>query len=516
MAFERLSAQDATFLHLEEANAPMHVGAIAIFGPLSVRDPGGGIAIDAIRSLVASRLPRLPRYRMRLAYTPLTGHPVWVDDPFFDLRYHIRYVCLPPGSSAEAFEDLATSFLSQKLDRSRPLWEILVAEGLEGGRIGALFKAHHALIDGLSGVDMLILLLGLAPTTEVSEPPRWEPRELPGGRALLEGELRRRALLPLGLVATARSALAQPRAALAGLRSHAVGVGQLLRLALQSGAETPLNDATGPNRRLATFRVELTAVKRVRRALGGTINDVVLAITAGGLRRFFEMRGQPSSGDVRALIPLSTRTDVERGTLGNKLAVLSAALPVAEPDPRRRLEATRRAMDGLKSSKVALGNDVLNRAAEWTDARLLSETLKLAMRLRSAHLMVTNIRGPADPLYFLDAPLLEVYPAAPLWPGQTLTVGVMSYGDWLHWGFAADADRVPDVDQFVDAIRAEVHELSKAAREVEALAPPSEAPRPEGAVEELRTPGLRPVGGRRPRPRRKPAPGPSVPSPPPG
>lgn len=510
MTFERLSAQDATFLHLESAHAPMHVGAIAIFGPLSVRDPGGGIAIDAIRSLVASRLPRLPRYRMRLAHTPITGHPVWVDDPFFDLRYHIRYVCLPPGSSAAAFEDLAASFLSQKLDRARPLWEILVAEGLEGGRTGALFKAHHALIDGLSGVDMLILLLGLAPTTEVPEPPRWEPRETPGGVALLQGELRRRARMPLGALAAARAALAQPRAAFDGLRAHAVGTAQLLQLALQSSAETPLNGATGPNRRLGTFRVELSAVKRIKRNLGGTINDAVLAITGGALRRFFEMRGLAPAGEVRALIPVSTRSDVERGTLGNKLAVLAAPLPVGEPDPRRRVDAARRAMEGLKSSKVALGNELLTMAAEWTDPRLLSQTLKLAMRLRSAHLMVTNMRGPADPLYFLDAPLLEVYPAAPLWPGQTLTVGVMSYGDWLHWGFAADADHVPDVDQFVDAVRAEVHELAKLAGELEALAGGAsrEASTQRPADEPRRPRTVRAGAPRKLRPASRPAPSP--------
>ena len=348
---------------------------------------------------------------------------------------------------------------------------------------------------------MLILLLGIAPTTEVPVPPRWEPRETPAGLALLQAELRRRGLLPLGMLAAARAAIAQPRAALDGLRAHAVGTGQLLQLALQPGAETPLNGDTGPNRRLGTFRVELSAVKRIKRNLGGTINDAVLAITGGALRRFFEMRGLQPAGDVRALIPVSTRSDVESGTLGNKLAVLAASLAIREPDPRKRLEAARRARGGLKSSEIARGNELLTMAAEWTHPRLLAQTLKIAMRLRSAHLMVTNMRGPADPLYFLDAPLLEVYPAAPLWPGQTLTVGVLSYGDWLHWGFAADADHVPDVDQFVDAVRAEVHELAKIASEVEALAggasreastrrPADEPPRPRtlraGAPRKLR------------------------------
>lgn len=474
MAYERLSSQDAVFLQLEEANAPMHVGAVALFGPTSVRGPGEAVSIEAVRSLVASRLPRLPRYRMRLAWTPVTADPVWVDDPFLDLTYHVRHVSLPREGDAQAFKELAAGFLSQKLDRARPLWEILVVSGLESGRIGAVFKAHHALIDGISGVDILILLLGIAPETNVPEAPRWEPREIPAGLALFQNEMRRRAALPLGLVAAAREALRNPRESLRAARDHALGVGHLLQLAFTAGSETPLSGDTGPNRRLATMRVELGDIKRIKRGLGGTVNDAVMAIVAGALRRFFEIRGVRADGlDVKAMIPVSTRSDVERGTLGNKLAVVSASLPVGEPDPRKRLARVRSAMDAMKSSKVALGNEVFTRIADWTSPQLLSGALKAAMRFRSVHLMVTNMRGPAEPLYFLDAPLLEVYPAAPLWPGQSLNVAVMSYRGFLHWGIGADANAVPDVETFLDAIRAETQDLCKLALEVEEAGPSS-------------------------------------------
>lgn len=466
MAYERLAAQDAAFLDLEDDHLPMHVGAIAVFGPTLFQTPGGTLAMNTVYDLVASRLPLLPRYRMRLARTPLTGHPIWVDDSFFELRYHIRHVCLPAECSAEAFDELASRFLSQKLDRSRPLWEILIADGLEGGRIGAVFKAHHALIDGVSGVDMLILLLGTTPSAEVPEPPDWEPRPVPAAWTLVSDELRRRTSLPLAWIGATRAALADPRGAASGLRDRALGVGQVLQYAMNPGPVTPLNGSTGPNRRLARFRVELEEIKKVRRSLGGTVNDIAVAIAAGALRRFFAGRGvQPDRLDVRAMIPVSTRTEVDRGKLGNKLAVLLAPLPVGKRDPHQRLLQVRHTMDELKTSKAGLGNEMINLLAEWTSPQLISEMVRLSARLRAMHVMVTNIRGPAEPLYFLDAPLLEVYPAAPLWPGQTLTMGIMSYSGWLHWGLAVDADHLPDVDHLTDAVRVEIQELSKMARE---------------------------------------------------
>lgn len=465
MGHERLSAQDAAFLDLENGDLPMHVGAVARFGPTAFRS-AGGVSMEAVRQLVASRLPALPRYRRRLDAIPLTGHPIWVDDRFFDLRYHIRHVSLPAEGASAALDELARAFFSQKLDRSRPLWEIVVADGLPMGQIGALFKAHHALIDGVSGVDMLILLLGLSPTREVPVPVRWEARAKTSAPLLLLEELRRRTSLPAAWLGMAREAVGAPRATLAAARDRVVGLGQVLGYALDAGADTPLNAGTGPNRRLATLRVGLDEIKELKRTLGGTLNDVAVAIAAGGLRRFFAGRGaSPDGFDVRAMIPVSTRADIERGTLGNKLAVLIAPIPVDEGDPRARLAKVRETLDGLKSSRAALGNEVINLAAEWTTPRVISETIRMAARRRAMHVMVTNIRGPSEPLYFLDAPLLEVYPSAPLWPEQTLTIGIMSYGGWLHWGLTVDADHFEDVEDLADAIRLEIQELAKLARE---------------------------------------------------
>jgi WS/DGAT/MGAT family acyltransferase len=463
---ERLSAQDAVFLELENANTPLHIGATAIFDVTPIRRPDGTLPVDSIRAVIASRMGMLPRYRMRIMWTPISGHPVWIDDDCFHVRHHLQLVQLPPPGDARALDEVVTEFLSHKLDRGRPLWEILIVDGLENGRAAAVLKAHHALTDGVSGVDMMMLMLSLNPSSLVPDPPAWTPRPAPTPRELIESDLRHRASLSLGWLGSVREGVRTPGALLASARDRVLGAAESSRALFRAGIDTPLNATLGSNRSLYTLRVELDIIKGLKNFFGGTLNDVVVAIVAGALRRFLSDRGVPVDGiELRAIIPVSTRSDVERGTLGNKLAVLVAPLAAGEADVRKRIETTRETMEGLKSSKQALGVEVLTAIAELAVPAVMTSALEYLLSRRSANLMITNIRGPSDPFYCLEAPMLEAYPAPPLWTGQTLAVGVLSYGGFLHWGLVVDPDRLPDADQLVDAVRNEIAELEKLAHQ---------------------------------------------------
>ena len=463
MSFERLTAQDVFFYELEDADTPLHIGALAFFSKLV---PGSTVPIEDVRRAIVARLPLLPRYRMRVVETPWSGRPAWVDDVHFDITHHVRLASLPRPGGAREFDEVVGEFLSERLDRGRPLWQVRVIDGLEGDRAAALFKAHHCLTDGTSAVDMLLLLLAPQPAATVPEPPAWTPRPEPSAFDLLRGELDARAALGRSVRDFALGAARDPRSAVGFVTDRTRGIREAAGSALTWGSATTLNGALGPDRHLRTLRIELDDVKAIRRAFGGTVNDVVVALVTGALARFLAARGE-RLGDmtVRASIPVSTRTDVEHGTLGNKLALLPATLPIEIRDPVRRFQAVRRTLDGLKGSKLAFGMEVANWLAEWTTPSLLTAGSRFSLRLHATHLMITNIRGPADPLYCLAYPMLEAYPAPPLSPGQTLSIGVLSYADFLHWGLVCDPRRLTDLDALVDALRTEIAELRKLAAE---------------------------------------------------
>jgi WS/DGAT/MGAT family acyltransferase len=461
--FERLPAGDAVFLDLEELDAPMHVGAVAILDARPLLGADERLPIERLEDLLASRLHLLPRYRKRLAWTPLTGHPVWIDDDRFDVRNHLRHVALPRRGGRVALQKIVGDFFSQKLDRGRPLWEILLVEGFEEGRLAGLVKAHHALMDGVSGVDFLILLLSPQPSDETAPARPWRPAPPPTRAELLAAELRQRAELGFGWLRSARAALRDPARAAGAVRDYVGGVASLGPMLLP-GSPTPFNRPVGPNRHVRTLRVPLDEVKRLRRTYGGTVNDLVVALAAGALRRLLVARGVDAGRlDLRATIPISTRSDAERGTMGNKLAVTAVRLPVGEADPRARVRAARAAMETLKASRQALATDLVAHLAEWTSPTVLGETLKLTLGLRATHLLLTNVRGPADPFYCLRAPLLELFPVPELFRNQTLGVAVMSYAGFLHWGVTVDGSALADGEALVDCLRTEISELGKQA-----------------------------------------------------
>jgi len=461
---QALSAQDSVFLELEASGVPMHIGAMLVFDGGSLRDANGACDLGTVRSVLESRLHRAEKTRWRVQKVPFSGRYVWVDDDRFRLDYHLRHIALPaPGSRAQ-LDAIGSDFFSRGLDLTRPLWEILVVDGLENGHLAALCKFHHAMIDGLAGVELLNLLLRVEPSRESESPSSWEARRAPGPRELAQEEAERRVGLARSAARGLLDAVRNPSASLATTREHALGIAHTLRAIASPSSRLSFNEAIGSSRSVERFRVELDEFKTIKRRFGGTINDLVLALVAGGLRRYLRAHDwDPDELQARALIPVSTRSDLDHSGLGNKIAVVVSELPVAEPDPLRRLEAVCRASDQTKSSRQALGTELVTHLAEWTAPALLTQTLLLSTRMRAANLMVTNIRGPGVPLYVLDAPLLEVYPVAELWPEQGLNVAVFSYAGFLHFGVNADPDIVEDVGDFCALMREEFAELAKLA-----------------------------------------------------
>jgi WS/DGAT/MGAT family acyltransferase len=457
-AFERLSAQDLSFLVGETPAAPMHVAGIQILelGPLATAS--GGVDFAAVRRGYEAVLHRIPRYRQKLVWTPLLGGAAWVDDPHFQLDFHLRHTALPRPGTVEQLKRLAGRLVAQPLHRERPLWELWVIEGLLGDRFAVLSKLHHCMIDGVSGVDLAMILMSTTPAAALEEPPPYVPRPTPSGVELLWRELRRRARLPLrlagGLAGLGRGAAGELAARLRAIR-------ELLGFAVRPASGTPLNGEIGPHRRCDWLAHSLADVKALRRAAGCTVNDVVLATVAGAVRGYLLSRGvDPGALDFRVSAPVSVRGEAERGRLGNRVSSWILGLPLGEADPRARLLAVRRATEALKRSKQALGVETMMQLAEWTPPVLLGLGARAAQGPINA--LVTNVPGPQFPLYLLGARLLELIPLAPLLPNLGLVIGLFSYDGRLFWGLNADYELVPDLARFAAGIDAAFSELAAA------------------------------------------------------
>ena len=464
--YERLGVQDKTFLDLERPSEPQHIAAITIFEAGRLARPDGGVDIERVRAYVASRLHRLPRYRQRLAWIPVERHPVWVDDPHFQIDYHIRHTALPRPGDERQLKRLAGRLLSQRLDRAKPLWEIWFVEGLEGGdRCAMVAKTHHCMIDGIAGVDLMAILLTPDPDAEPEPSPPFEPRPAPAGIDLLAGEIGRRVTSWVGALGRTPAALREPGQIADRVRESVVAVGETLGAAFRPESDTQINQPLGPHRRIDWRDLELSRVRAVKDRLGGTVNDVVLATVAGALRRFLGLRRLDVDAlRIRANVPVSLRSRDERGTLGNRIALFMAELPVAEPDALKRLARVHETMERLKHSRQAMGAEVLAAVSEWTSATLLSLAVRTSARGRPYNLVVTNVPGPQLPLYLLGARMERCYPVVNLQPNQGLGVGLFSYAGTLGWGFTADRDQAPDLYLFADAVLASFEELERLAR----------------------------------------------------
>ena len=422
----------------------------------------------------------MPRYRQRLAFVPFNqGRPVWVDDPHFKTAFHVRHTALPRPGGEDELQRLAGRVFSQPLDRSRPLWELWLVEGLADDRFALLSKTHHALVDGVSGVDIATVLFDSSPDPmPVTAPEReWIPRPLPSDTQLLADALVERAVIPGEIVRGVRAALRGPRALTERVGKGLAGLGAMAWAGLQAAPPSPFNVRIGPHRRFAWVRGDLAEFKAIKNALGGTVNDVVLAAVAGGLGRYMRLHGHNTDDVVlRAMVPVSVRADVERGALGNRVAAMWAPLPVGVTDPVGRLQTISAAMKDIKASGQAVGAEVLTALSGFAPPTIMAQAGRLQARQRLFNLVVTNVPGPQHPLYVLGRELLALYPMVPLAENTALGIAIMSYNGQLNFGLTADFDALSDVQTLCDELTSAIEELAGAAG-AEARAPPPATPR---------------------------------------
>jgi WS/DGAT/MGAT family acyltransferase len=461
MANDRLTALDSSFLHLED-NQPshMHVASVTIF-------EGAAPSYEDFADSIAARLHLVPRYRQKLAFVPFgQGRPRWVDDPTFNITYHVRATALPPPGEEEQLRVLAGRVFSQRLDRDKPLWEVWVVEGLEGNRFALLSKVHHSLVDGVSGADLMTVLFDATrePGPAAEPAAKWQPRPLPSDSQLLAEALIERSTEPGEIVRTIRHAFRGPREFARNTLEALGGVSALARGTLRPAPASPYNGPIGPHRRFTWVRVRLDDVKSIKNSLGGTVNDVVLATVTGGLRRHLHARGVPTADlTLRAMVPVSVRSDLEQGALGNRVAAMMAPLPVWCENPSVRLDVVQDAMRNLKSSGQAVGAEVLTRIGGFAPPTIMAQATRIGARQRAFNLVVTNVPGPQFPLYVGGHELLDVFPMVPLAPNQRLGIALMSYNGAINFGLIGDYDSMPDLEDFARHLAESLEELADAA-----------------------------------------------------
>ncbi len=451
---QRLSPQDAAFLHLEDAVSHMHIGAVAILeGP----PPG----YEALARMVRAHLPNVPRYRQKVHFVPIAlGRPVWVDDPHFNLGYHLRHTALPPPGGDEELRNLVGRVMSQQLDRGKPLWEMWIIEGLSEGRWAVITKLHHCMVDGIAGTELLTVILDTERDPELPAPDDWHAERQPSGAELTVRALARRAVSPYEQLRAVRSAARSPRRAAGTAAAAAHGLWSM------SGVVAPpprssLNGAIGPHRHWTWARSQLSDVKRIRGAFGGTVNDVVLTVIAGGFRVLLAGRDESTQRDVRTLVPVSVRSGEEHGEYNNRVSAIFADLPVGIEDPVQRLAAMRAQMEHLKESGEAVAGDVLVGLSGFAPAMLLALGLRAATRMpqRSVNTVTTNVPGPQRPLYAAGRRMLECLPYVPIGGHVRIGVAIFSYDGRVMFGVTGDYDEAPDVDVLCRGIEESMREL---------------------------------------------------------
>jgi diacylglycerol O-acyltransferase / wax synthase len=463
---DRMSATDAGFYFAEHENTPLHVGSVSVFeGPA----PSYG---DLVRLLVG-KLPQVPRYRQRVRPVPLhVGRPLWVDDEHFQILYHVRHTAVPRPGGAEQLRNLAGRVLGQRLDMTKPLWEVWLVEGLEGDRWALISKVHHCMVDGIAGTDLMQLIFDTDPAAERPEPVQWTPAPAPSTVSMVVDGLRVTVVHPARQLATLpRLDLLQqaPQALLRRGIALAAALPGLVRQVSTPIART-LNGPTGPHRRWVWTETSLGEIKQVRAGLGGTVNDIVLTAITRGFRDLLEARGELTDGlVVRSMVPISVRQVDERGTLNNQVSAVFVDLPVAEPDPVPRLASLRDQMNEYKRVMNALDARSIIALGEFVAPTLLAVGTRAGVRAGRwwTQAVTTNVPGPRVPLYVLGRQMTALYPYVPIGAGSRVSIGIYSYRQAMTFGINADFDAFPDIDVLAQGIRLgmdELIEVAKAAR----------------------------------------------------
>jgi diacylglycerol O-acyltransferase / wax synthase len=461
---ERLSTLDAEFLHLEDDVAHMHIAGLLTFD-------GPAPDVDDLIGLIEAKSHLIPRYRQRVRSVPFElGRPIWVDDPHYNLRFHIRNTALPGSGDEAALRRLMGRLMSLPLDRDRPLWETWLVEGLPEGRWALITKVHHCMVDGVSGVDLLAALLDISPDGELPAPQPWAPRPEPSGPAKVLDAWGHLAGDVGQLVLRTPEAIRDPVGAARALGSLGQG---LLRFGQHLGTTPPLSieGAIGPHREWARSSVSLDDVKRIRKALGGTVNDVVLAAVANGYRALLLSRGEDAdTAEIRTLVPVSVRTEEARGVFDNRVSAILYELPVHLADPIERLESVKGGMAELKGSHMAELGGVLTSLGDLAPPMVVGTMSRVVTRVmhrlpqRSVNTVTTNVPGPQLPLFCLGREMLEYHPYVPLSHGVRVGTAILSYNGNLGFGVTGDFDTAPDVSVLAEGIVTGMDDLLAAAR----------------------------------------------------
>ncbi|MFL5875202.1 MAG: wax ester/triacylglycerol synthase family O-acyltransferase [Solirubrobacteraceae bacterium] len=450
MASEPLTAADRASLTTERGPVNMAVGAAVVF------EGGAGLSYEAVRERLTARLHLIPRYRQKLVEAPLgIAGPVWADDEDFDLDWHLDHATLP---SPDALPDYLGREMSRKLDRARPLWELHIVDGLADGRVALMPKMHHALVDGVAAIDVSTVILDPSPEPLDIPPPDepWSPRPYDPG-----AHIARLAATPfvraqqLAMDTALRALETSPRSAADDLRKATDLLVELARQRPQAPM-TPLNEPLGPNRRYASARADLGAIKAAGKATGGTVNDVLLAAVAGMLARYLPA----TESEPVALVPVSVRREEERGEMGNRISMVFVDLPTDVDDPAERVQRVSAETRALKGSAAVRAGGLIAGATGWVPPAVSSLLARAMGGVRAHNIVVSNVPGPQQPFYLNGSRLLQASPAVPLNPAnQRLTVGILSYDGGVSFGLLADRDLAPPVGEAAAALDASLAEL---------------------------------------------------------
>ncbi len=498
---QQLSGLDNSFLIIETGGQLGHIASYATFD-VSNLEPGS--FFESLRDTIEERLHLLPPYRRKLAEVPLgLDRPYWIEDREFDLDFHLRHIAVPPPGDDQQQSELLSRLHARPLDRSRPLWEVYVIDGLEGGRVGFYSKIHHATIDGVSGSQMMEKLLDHDPNGDVIEPPkkRWVPDNDPSAVEMLmrgaAGAVFQPGRMARTIYRTARDVWESNE--LLGAAARGVGLDRLpltRSILRRRGAEvdadripqapaprTPWNAGITPHRRFAYFSQPLADYKTVKRAFGTTLNDVVMAVTGSALRRYLESIGEPVPSDpLKAMVPVSVRTESQTADYTNRVASIIAELATDEKDPVARLRRIHEAMAEAKRMQQATPATMMTDLTELAMPALLAQAARIAHRTKILdrmnppfNVIISNVPGPRESLYLGGAEMLSYYPISAITDGQGLNVTLVSYRDQLYFGLIACRELVPDVWDFEGAFNESLQELVRAA-ERETKAAEGEAP----------------------------------------